>query len=270
MKNKYWLAFAVIAVLAVGALSYSLGSGTSFQGRAALAVTHEKCLDAFERFGWAGEKRAVDYGRCKEQFSDLWRSMVQDQKLQLVGSTDGAKSMDVNFKTEMKLANIHFKLFDNYDGVKDTANLEKLRIIVTATNADASNFKLYPAARYNDDNYALPGRLVADDVIEFDFTKFDERELTDSSNEIKEGKRNTWIIKADTVSGTNGSLDVQVAYVGGENAVYGQNADLQWTDGVNTFAWFRNISGSGNLNLRNVSSSSSTGTPDPSLLDFQE
>jgi len=191
---------------------------------------------------------------------------VYDTKLTVAANTTGLSSAAM---TAMELAKIVFSATPNTtDTAENKATITKMRITVTATNASASNFVMYPDEHYNDSSYGVTGKYVADSVVEFNFGDSNADGSADTTfsdtpyDEVVEGHSQTYDIKADTISGTNGALSVQLANTGtSSSAAYGSSGDVSWTDGTSTpIAW---INQSGTLvPLRDFSSSASTGTPD--------
>ncbi|MCX6734335.1 MAG: S-layer homology domain-containing protein [Candidatus Peregrinibacteria bacterium] len=186
----------------------------------------------------------------------------------LTASTD-TTGLDNSAKTAQKLAKVVFTAAANAaDTNANDATINKMRISVTASNADASSFVMYPDEQYNSATYAVTGKYVADGVVEFNFGDSDANGSADTTfsstvyDTVSEGQSRTYDIKANTTTGTNGSLDVSIAKTGTSGAgTYGSDADVSWSDNYGTTVAWLNQSGT-IVNLRYFSSASSTGTPD--------
>jgi hypothetical protein len=192
---------------------------------------------------------------------------VMNTKASIAADTSG---LDTSAKTSMKLAKFTVSAANNAaDPVENKVTMDKVRVTVTATNADASVFYLYTDPEEST-TYRLTGRYIADSVVEFLFADQDANGVEDTVvtasvyDDIVEGGSRTYLIKADTVSGTNGSLDVKIASLGTgaiTAANYGDSADVLWLDEGGTSSAWVNQTGT-DLNLRYISWSSATGTPD--------
>lgn len=186
----------------------------------------------------------------------------------LTASTD-TTGLDNSAKTAQKLAKVVFTAAANAsDTNANDATINKMRISVTASNADASSFVMYPDEQYNNATYAVTGKYVADGVVEFNFGDADANGTADTTfsatayDTVSEGQSRTYDIKANTTTGTNGSLDVSIAKTGtAATGTYGSDADVSWSDNYGTTIAWLNQSGTV-VNLRYFSSASSTGTPD--------
>lgn len=186
----------------------------------------------------------------------------------LTASTD-TTGLDNSAKTAQKLAKVVFTAAANAaDTNANDATINKMRISVTASNADASSFVMYPDEQYNNATYAVTGKYVADGVVEFNFGDANADGTADTTfsatsyDTVSEGQSRTYDIKANTTTGTNGSLDISIAKTGTAAAgTYGSDADVSWSDNYGTTLAWLNQTGT-IVNLRYFSSASSTGTPD--------
>jgi len=185
---------------------------------------------------------------------------VLNTKVTIAADTTG---LDTSAKASMKLAKFVVTAAQNSaDPAENKATLQKVRVTMTATNAHAGNVYLYPSEKEDNATYRVTGAYVASNVVEFDLTA-NSSLVSSAYDDIVEGFSRTYIIKADTVTGTNGSIDVQISQLGTDaitSTLYGDSADVLWTDGTNGSAWVDQDGTS--LNLRYVSWSSATGTPD--------
>lgn len=165
--------------------------------------------------------------------------------------------LDSSFKSEMKLAQVVFSAAANpADTNENSIALHHLDITFEKTRACLTNSKLYPADKYNDERYAMPGILIsssnAKDVVRFNILS------TEGLNKITEGNSRKYVLKADTTNGTNGSLIIKLQNRGTAQ----QAGDLEWDDGQSTVKWIDIFSSQsvGSVELRNIRQASANGT----------
>ncbi len=193
---------------------------------------------------------------------------VPVEKLNISANT---QSLDTYPKNQMKIAGFTVNsMADATDNVTSKAVLKKIRVWVYAENFIANNFKLYPANKYSDYNYIVEGKIVDKNIldskvaiyaVEFDLTSNSKLVADGGEAEIPENTSKDFSIQADTVSGFGGTMSLDIRMLGTDkNAVYGNDSEVEWFDGINASAWMDQAESS--VHLRDLTISASTGTVD--------
>lgn len=193
-------------------------------------------------------------------------NVMQILNTKLMVSTD-TKGLDNSTKLGQKLAKVVFTAAANpTDTVENYAVINKLRINVVGSKISTKNYLLYPDEQYNNSLYAVKGKVVSNTVVEFNFADANADGIANdpiygSSAKVLEGTSRMFDLKADTISGTNGSLDLYIANTGtSSTAVYGVNGDISWSDDAGTTVyWLNQIQNI--VSLRYFYSAVATGTP---------